>query len=58
MLRNRKDIERFKNNLENHGIEENIRVAHGRNIKAACGQLAGKYSNQQPRPEGRGMLFS
>jgi 23S rRNA (adenine2503-C2)-methyltransferase len=43
---NRKDIERFKNNLENHGIEVKIRVSHGRNIKAACGQLAGKYSNK------------
>jgi 23S rRNA (adenine2503-C2)-methyltransferase len=41
---NRKDIERFKNNLENHGIEVKIRVSHGRNIKAACGQLAGKYN--------------
>jgi 23S rRNA (adenine2503-C2)-methyltransferase len=43
---NRKDIERFKNNLENHGIEVKIRVSHGRNIRAACGQLAGKYNNK------------
>jgi 23S rRNA (adenine2503-C2)-methyltransferase len=41
---NRKDIERFKNNLGNHGIEVKIRVSHGRNIKAACGQLASKYN--------------
>jgi 23S rRNA (adenine2503-C2)-methyltransferase len=40
----KKDIERFKNNLENHGIEVKIRVSHGRNIKAACGQLASKYN--------------
>jgi 23S rRNA (adenine2503-C2)-methyltransferase len=41
---NRKDIERFKNKLENYGIEVKIRKSHGRNIKAACGQLAGKYN--------------
>jgi 23S rRNA (adenine2503-C2)-methyltransferase len=41
---NRKDIERFRNNLENHGIEVKIRASRGRTIKAACGQLAGKYN--------------
>ncbi|MDR0374170.1 MAG: 23S rRNA (adenine(2503)-C(2))-methyltransferase RlmN [Treponema sp.] len=39
-----KDIERFKNNLEHHGIEVKTRVSRGRNIKAACGQLASKYN--------------
>jgi 23S rRNA (adenine2503-C2)-methyltransferase len=43
---NRKDIERFKNNLENRGIEVKMRVSHGRNIKAACGQLASKYNKK------------
>jgi 23S rRNA (adenine2503-C2)-methyltransferase len=43
---NKKDIKRFKNNLENHGIEVKIRMSHGRNIKAACGQLASKYNNR------------
>jgi 23S rRNA (adenine2503-C2)-methyltransferase len=42
---NRKDIERFKNKLENYGLEVKIRVSHGRNIKAACGQLASKYNS-------------
>jgi 23S rRNA (adenine2503-C2)-methyltransferase len=41
---NKKDIERFKNKLENYGLEVKIRVSHGRNIKAACGQLASKYT--------------
>jgi 23S rRNA (adenine2503-C2)-methyltransferase len=44
---NRKDIERFKNNLENYGLEVKIRVSHGRNIQAACGQLASKYNNRK-----------
>jgi 23S rRNA (adenine2503-C2)-methyltransferase len=43
-ITNKKDIERFRNNLENHGIEVKIRVSHGRTIKAACGQLASKYN--------------
>jgi 23S rRNA (adenine2503-C2)-methyltransferase len=51
---NKKDIERFKNSLENHGIEVKIRVSHGRNIKAACGQLASKYNNLPHRPQRRG----
>ncbi|MDR2476726.1 MAG: radical SAM protein [Treponema sp.] len=41
---NRRNIERFKDNLENYGLEVKIRQSYGRNIKAACGQLAGKYS--------------
>jgi 23S rRNA (adenine2503-C2)-methyltransferase len=43
---NRQEIERFKNNFENYGLEVKIRVSHGRNIKAACGQLASKYNNK------------
>ena len=34
----------FKNKLEDAGLEVSIRVSHGRNINAACGQLAGKYN--------------
>jgi 23S rRNA (adenine2503-C2)-methyltransferase len=45
-IANRKDIEKFKNDLENHGLEVKIRISHGRNIKAACGQLASKYRNE------------
>jgi 23S rRNA (adenine2503-C2)-methyltransferase len=41
---NKKDIERFKNNLENYGLEVKTRASHGRTIKAACGQLASKYN--------------
>jgi 23S rRNA (adenine2503-C2)-methyltransferase len=44
---NRKGIEGFKNDLENHGLEVKIRSSHGRNIKAACGQLAGNYSPER-----------
>jgi 23S rRNA (adenine2503-C2)-methyltransferase len=43
---NKKEIEQFKNNLENYGLEVKIRVSHGRNIKAACGQLASKYNKK------------
>jgi 23S rRNA (adenine2503-C2)-methyltransferase len=38
------NIEQFKNNLEMYGLEVKIRVSHGRNIKAACGQLVSKYN--------------
>jgi adenine C2-methylase RlmN of 23S rRNA A2503 and tRNA A37 len=31
---NKKDIERFKNNLENYGLEVKTRASHGRTIKA------------------------
>lgn len=41
---NKQDIERFKNKLESNGVEAKIRVSHGNKIKAACGQLAGKYN--------------
>jgi 23S rRNA (adenine2503-C2)-methyltransferase len=45
----RKDIERFKHNLENDGLEVKIRVSHGRNINAACGQLASNYHKQKEK---------
>jgi 23S rRNA (adenine2503-C2)-methyltransferase len=40
----RKDLEGFKNRLENRGVAVKIRVSRGRTIQAACGQLAGKYN--------------
>ena len=40
----KKEIDQFKNNLENYGLEVKIRVSHGKNIKAACGQLVSKYN--------------
>jgi 23S rRNA (adenine2503-C2)-methyltransferase len=44
---NKKGVERFKKNLENYGIEVKIRISHGRNIKAACGQLASEYNSNK-----------
>jgi len=41
---NNQEMARFKNKLESAGLEVNIRVSHGRSIKAACGQLASKYN--------------
>jgi 23S rRNA (adenine2503-C2)-methyltransferase len=38
------EITAFKNRLEDAGLAVSIRVSHGRNIKAACGQLAGTYN--------------
>jgi len=40
----KQDLIRFKNKLESCGLEVNIRVSHGRSIKAACGQLVSKYN--------------
>lgn len=34
----------FKQRLETAGLNVTLRVSHGRDIKAACGQLAGKYN--------------
>ena len=34
----------FKQQLERAGLEVTMRISHGRNIKAACGQLASKYN--------------
>ena len=43
----RQAMELFKHRLENAGLTVKMRVSHGRDIKAACGQLAGKY-NRKP----------
>jgi len=40
----KQDLVRFKSRLESAGLEASIRVSHGRSIKAACGQLAGRYN--------------
>jgi len=40
----KQDLVRFRNRLESAGLEASIRVSHGRNIKAACGQLASRYN--------------
>ena len=37
----------FKQQLEQAGLEVTMRISHGRNIKAACGQLANKYNNKK-----------
>ena len=34
----------FKRQLERAGLEVRMRISHGRNIKAACGQLANRYT--------------
>ncbi|HCK86642.1 MAG TPA: 23S rRNA methyltransferase, partial [Ruminococcaceae bacterium] len=34
----------FKHQLEQTGLEVTMRVSHGREIKAACGQLANTYN--------------
>lgn len=36
----------FKQQLERPGLEVAIRIPHGRNIKAACGQLTNKYNKK------------
>jgi len=40
----KQEMAQFKEKLENAGLEASIRVSHGRNIKAACGQLVSKYN--------------
>lgn len=34
----------FKRQLERAGLDVRMRISHGRNIKAACGQLANRYT--------------
>ena len=36
----------FKRQLERAGLEVKMRISRGRNIKAACGQLANRYQKQ------------
>ena len=37
----------FKQQLERAGLDVTMRISHGRNIKAACGQLANKYNDKK-----------
>lgn len=55
-LASSKDIERFKNILEQHGLEVKTRVSHGRNIHAACGQLASTYNEASSGSPGAPVL--
>lgn len=41
------NIYKFKNILENKGIQTTIRRTLGKDIEAACGQLKGKYANKE-----------
>ena len=41
--------DRFANYLEKHGVIVNIRRSRGKDIDAACGQLANK--NKEAKPE-------
>ena len=40
----KREIIAFKNQLEQAGLEGTMRVSHGREINAACGQLAKTYN--------------
>jgi 23S rRNA (adenine2503-C2)-methyltransferase len=43
-----KAIEAFRAELERHGVGATVRVTRGRDIAAACGQLAAKSSVSAP----------
>jgi 23S rRNA (adenine2503-C2)-methyltransferase len=43
----RKEAARFRDRLREGGLEVTMRVSRGRNIQAACGQLAGKYGGNE-----------
>ncbi|MDR2152818.1 MAG: 23S rRNA (adenine(2503)-C(2))-methyltransferase RlmN, partial [Helicobacteraceae bacterium] len=45
----KKRLEYFSNSLLSRGIETIIRASRGKNIKAACGQLAAKYNADKTR---------
>jgi 23S rRNA (adenine2503-C2)-methyltransferase len=49
----RETIAAFKAVLEEHGVRATVRLTRGRDIDAACGQLAAK-SSAPPVPAGRG----
>ena len=40
----------FKHQLEQVGLEVTMRVSHGREIKAACGQLANTFNQSNKIP--------
>jgi 23S rRNA (adenine2503-C2)-methyltransferase len=47
-----KAIEAFKAELERHGITATVRLTRGRDIDAACGQLAARAQSTNPASEG------
>jgi 23S rRNA (adenine2503-C2)-methyltransferase len=47
-----KAIEAFKAELERRGITATVRLTRGRDIDAACGQLAARAQSTNPAPEG------
>ncbi|MGZ4247161.1 MAG: 23S rRNA (adenine(2503)-C(2))-methyltransferase RlmN [Solirubrobacteraceae bacterium] len=47
-----KAIDAFKAELERHGITATVRLTRGRDIDAACGQLAARAQSMNPAPEG------
>lgn len=42
----KQEMTAFKQQLERAGLEVAMRISHGRNIKAACGQLANNYNEK------------
>jgi 23S rRNA (adenine2503-C2)-methyltransferase len=53
-----KAIEAFKAELERHGITATVRLTRGRDIDAACGQLAARAQSTNPAPEGLRQLVA
>ena len=47
----RQEMSAFKKRLEAAGLAVTMRVSHGGNIKAACGQLANHYNNKKLQEE-------
>jgi 23S rRNA (adenine2503-C2)-methyltransferase len=47
-----KAIEAFKNELGRRGVTATVRLTRGRDIDAACGQLAARAQSTNPAPEG------
>jgi 23S rRNA (adenine2503-C2)-methyltransferase len=43
-----KAIEAFRSQLERHGLTATVRLTRGRDIDAACGQLAAREQSQRP----------
>ncbi len=47
-----KAIEAFRSELERHGLAATVRLTRGREIDAACGQLAARGVSREPGPDG------
>jgi 23S rRNA (adenine2503-C2)-methyltransferase len=47
-----KAIEAFKDELARRGVTATVRLTRGRDIDAACGQLAARAQSTNPAPEG------